>query len=139
MEVRTSRVKAGAVAIACAVLVAVCAWATHTSGVAWVGVVVAGLGLIAAGKQVLKPTTVLRLEDDALVVSGGITPRPPIPWTQVQRIEVREGRGLRGSRVAVSVDDGRGQSHWLEFADTWLATDAETLGQIIADRASGRR
>ena len=130
--------KAGAVAIACAVLVAVCAWAAQTSGVAWVGVVVFGLGLIAAGKQVLKPTTVLRLEDDALVVSGGITPRPPIPWTRVQRIEVREGRGLRGSRVAVSVDDGRGQ-YWLEFADTWLATDAETLGQAIADQASGRR
>ena len=41
--------------------------------------------------------------------------------------------------IAVSVDDGRGQSHWLEFADTWLATDAETLGQAIADRASGPR
>jgi hypothetical protein len=137
VEVRTSRAKAGAVVLLCAVLAGVCAWAAQTSGLAWVGVGLLGLGVLAAGKQVVRPTTVLRLDEDALVVAGGVRPRPPIPWAKVQQIEVRERRSVRPSRVAVSVDDGRNGSHWVEFSDTWLDTDAKTLGRAIADRAGG--
>jgi hypothetical protein len=136
MEVRTSRAKAGAAAVACAALVAVFAWAARTNGAAWVGVGLFALGVLAAGKQVLRPTTVLRLDDDALVVVGGIRPRPPIPWSHVQRVEVRQGSRLRGSHVAVGINDGSKTPRWLEFGDTWLNTDADALGEAIAARAS---
>jgi hypothetical protein len=132
-------VKAGGVAVLCAVLVAVFAWLAQTDALAWVGVAAFGLGVLAAGKQVLKPTTMLRLDDNALVVAGGVRPRPPVPWEQVRQIEIREGRGIRGSSVAVCVDDGQGRSHWLEFSDTWLDTDAESLGRAVAERAARGR
>jgi len=137
VEVRTSRAKAGAVAVLCAVLVVVCALAASSSVLAWVGVGVFGLGVLAAGKQVWRPTTVLRFDQDALVVPGGVRPRPPIPWQHVRAVEVREGRAIRGSHVAVSVDDGRRGPRWVEFSDTWLDTDAKAIGEAIADRAGG--
>ena len=136
MEVRTSRAKAAAVAVACAVLVVLFVFAAQSSSAAWIGVGVSGLGVLAAGKQVLLPTTVLRLEKDVLVVSGGVRPRPPIPWQQVQQVEVRQGRRLRGSHVAVCIADGRASPRWIDFGDTWLDTNAEALGEAIAARAA---
>ncbi|GEM_PF-5416766 len=134
MEVRTSRVKAAVVTVVCAALAGLLAVAAQSTGVAWVGVAMFGLGVLAGGKQVLLPTTVLRLDDRALTVSGGIRGRPSVSWSQVKSVEVRS-RGFRGSVVALGIRDGR-QSRRMEFSDTWLDTSADDLAQEIVARAN---
>lgn len=137
MEVRTSRVKAGVVAVVCAALTVLLAVAAQSTGWAWVGVGLAGLGLIAAGQRVVRPTTMFRLDDRELIVIGGIRGRPSVRWTQVRSVEVHR-RGLLGSVVTLSIQDGR-QSRRMEFSDTWLDKTAETIAQEVVDRANVRR
>jgi hypothetical protein len=137
VEVRTSRVKAAVVAVGCAALAAVLAVAAQSAGLAWVGVGLFALGVIASGKRVLLPTTVLRLDDRQLIIAGGLRGRPNVPWSQVRSVEVRH-RGLRGSVVALSIQDGQG-SRRLEFSDTWLDTSADLVAREIVARANAPR
>ncbi|MBV8159594.1 MAG: hypothetical protein JO265_01605 [Acidimicrobiia bacterium] len=135
MDVRTSRWKAGAVALACAALTALFASEATSTPVAWVGVFVVGLGVIAACKQAVLPATVFRLEDDSLVILGGVRPRPPIPWRQVQTVEIGRRRGLRPSFVGVTVGTSLEGARRVQFSDTWLDASAEAIGREIARRA----
>jgi hypothetical protein len=133
VDVRTSRVKAAVVAVGCAALAVVLAVVAQSAGVAWVGVGLVGLGVIASGKRVLLPTTVLRLDDRQLIIAGGVRGRPNVPWSQVRSVEVRH-RGLRGSVVALSIQDGGGARR-LEFSDTWLDASGDAIGRSIAERS----
>lgn len=133
MEVRTSRVKAAAVAVVCAVIAGAFAALAQSAGAAWVGVGLFGLGVLASGKRAFVPTTMFRLENRELVIAGGLRGRPTVPWSQIKTVEIRR-RGLRGSVVALTIDDGA-QSRRLEFSDTWLETGGIAVARAIAERA----
>jgi hypothetical protein len=133
VEVRTSRAKAGFVAVACAALAGVFAWLAQSTGAAWVGVGVFGLGVLASGKRAFLPTTMFRLDEQELVIAGGLRGRPTVPWRQIKAVEIHR-RGLRGSAVVLTIADGQ-QGRLLEFSDTWLDTNGSVVGQAIAQRA----
>lgn len=135
MEVRTSRVKAAAVAVGCAVLTAVFAAMAQSAALAWLGVGIFGLGVLASGKRAFLPTTMFRLEDRQLVIVGGLRGRPTVPWSQIKAVEIRS-RGLRGSAVVLTIADGE-QGRRVEFTDTWLDKRGSVIAQAIADRAGG--
>lgn len=133
MEVRTSRVKAAGVAIAFAVVTGAFALLAQSTGAAWVGVGLFGLGVLASGKRAFLPTTMFRLEERQLVIVGGVRGRPSVPWRQIKAVEIRT-RGLRGSVVTLTIADGQ-QSRRLEFSDTWLDARGSVIAASIADRA----
>ena len=125
--------KAAAVAVVCAVLTAVFAALAQSAALAWVGVAVFGLGVLASGKRAFLPTTMFRLEDRQLVIVGGLRGRPTVLWGQIEAVEIHR-RGLRGSAVVLTIADGQ-QRRRLEFSDTWLDTNGRAVGGAIAQRA----
>jgi hypothetical protein len=138
-EVRTSRVKAGVVLVACAALTGLFVWVAQSAGIAWVGATVFGLGVLAAGKQVFLPTTMFRLDDRGFAVVGGIRPRAPIAWDEVRTVETDRRGALRGASLVVTVGRKGGDCYRLELSDTWLDRSAETIGDEIARRANASR
>ncbi|MBV8982467.1 MAG: hypothetical protein JO086_16310 [Acidimicrobiia bacterium] len=134
MEVRTSRGKAAAVAVACVAVGAGFASLAQSAGAAWVGVGVCALGVLASGKRVFVPTTMFRLGDRELEIVGGVRGRPTVPWDQTQAVEIHRRR-LRGSVVTLTIADGTGGARRLEFSDTWLDTRGADVAHEIADRS----
>jgi hypothetical protein len=124
-----------AVAVVCGALVALFAWQAQTAAAAWIGVAVFGLGLSVAALRAALPTTVLRLDDQSLAVTG-VRQRPPIPWSDIEAVEIGSRGALRGSFVAVTVRGGAQAATRLELTDTWLDHTADAIAGEIARRAN---